>query len=112
MIIFAANGYQFVKFHVEGTNFTKYKRSSLETLRATAAVLMGVPSQFVTIAGIEPSTSLLVTLMVPSKFVAYLEMAMTKEDPIATFTNLGVDMVSINDKIYNLHGKFHYLNTI
>ena len=106
MLIFAANGYQFVKVHVEGTNFKKYKRSNLEALRATAAQLMLVPAQFVTIAGIEPSTSLLVTLMVPSRFIAYLKMALKKTESMETLSNQGVDIVTIDENIYNLRGMF------
>ena len=67
---------------------------------------MLVPIQFVTIAGIEPTGSLLVTLMVPSRFVAYLEMALTKTDPVRKLTNIGVDIVSIDETVYSLHGMF------
>ena len=70
---------------------------------------MLVPLQFVTIAGIEPTGSLLVTLMVPTRFVAYLEMALTKTDPIGKLTNLGVDMVSIDKTVYKLYGMCLYL---
>ena len=71
----------------------------------TAARLMIVPPEFVVIAGIEPSSSLLFTIMVPERFLKYFEAALHKEPALKELTNLGIDIVRIGDKVINIHGK-------
>lgn len=99
-----ANGYRYVQFHIEGTDFRKYTRSSLDATRLTAARLMMVPPEFVIIAGIEPSSSLIITLMIPARFVQYLEAASKKKMVAKELTKLGIDIVRINNTSINLHG--------
>lgn len=98
------NGYQYVQFHIEGTDFTKYKRSSLEALRMRLVQLLFVPPEYVIIAGIEPSSSLIITFMIPVRFVKYLESAIEKRTPAKELTDLGIDMLRLNSKTVNLHG--------
>lgn len=98
------NGYQYVQFHIEGTDFRKYKRSSLEALRMRLVQLLFVPPEYVIIAGIEPSSSLIITFMIPVRFVKYLEAAIEKRTPAKELTDFGIDMIQLNDQTVNLHG--------
>lgn len=93
-----------MQFHIEGKDFSKVKRSCIETIRTIAARLMLVPPQFVTIAGIEPSSSLLITLMVPERFLKYLEAALNNKAVMKELTNLDIDMVRTGATVVNLHG--------
>ena len=96
-----------MQFHVDGADSMKFKRSSLENVRMIAAQLMLVPPEYVTVAGIEPSTSLIITLMVPQRFIKYLETAITKKGPVKDLTNLGIDMIRTDSMTTNLYGMFH-----
>lgn len=107
--MFAVNGYQYVQFHIEGTDFRKYKRSSLEALRMRLVQLLFVPPEYVIIAGIEPSSSLIITFMIPVRFVKYLEAAIEKRTPAKELTDFGIDMIQLNDKTVNLHGRYNSL---
>ena len=61
---FTENGYKHLKFHIEGADLNKYNRGELERLRSKiASELLHVPPEFVIVAGIEPSSSLMITIM-------------------------------------------------
>ncbi|XP_071113261.1 uncharacterized protein [Haliotis cracherodii] len=59
------SGYENVKFHVEG-DLDNFQRRELEDLRANVARLLFIPPEFVFVSGLEPSNSLLITLMISS----------------------------------------------
>lgn len=99
-----ANGYEFVQFHVEGKDFSTVTRNDLERLRTTAATLMLVPARFVTIAGVEPSSSIQITLMIPTRYVKYLELALKRKHIVKDLTNLRVDTVCTNNLKFMLQG--------
>ena len=105
---FPANGYKYIQFHIEGKDFKEVKRSSLENIRRTAAGLMLVPQEFVVIAGIEPSSSLLITIMVPERFIKYFEAALHKEPAVLELTHQGIDIVRIDERVVNIHGMYLY----
>lgn len=91
------NGYRYVRFHVTGRDLqTKYTNSMLQDLRAKAAKIIGVPQQFIVIAGIEPSSSLLITFMIPECFVRYLELALQHRETLLDLTTMQVDYVLID----------------
>lgn len=100
-----ANGYKYLQFHIEGKDVEKtYTKSSLQDLRATAAKIMGVPQQFIIIAGIEPSASLLITLMIPESFVKYLESALGRSEFLKYLEILQVDTVLIDQTQWKVNG--------
>ncbi|XP_056001251.1 protein mono-ADP-ribosyltransferase PARP14-like isoform X3 [Ostrea edulis] len=68
------NGYQFIRFHVAG-GLDTFQRPHLEHVRRTVAQLMGCLAEHVFVAGIEPSNSLVVTLMVLASYVDLLPCA-------------------------------------
>ena len=107
-----ANGYRYIQFHIEGKDFTKVKRSSLEAMRMTAARLMIVPPEFVVIAGIEPSSSLLITFMIPERFIKYLEAALNKKPVVKELTHMGIDIVRIGDKAVNIYGRYCFIGVV
>lgn len=102
------NGYVHMRFHIQGKDLEKtYTNASLQNLRATAATIMGVPPQFIMIDGVEPFSSLLITLMVPEAFVRYFKAAVSRNETLKLFDQLHVDKVVIGETIW----KFSELET-
>ncbi|XP_045198029.2 putative uncharacterized protein DDB_G0268364 [Mercenaria mercenaria] len=101
------NGYRYVKFHIDGKDFTNYSRKDLELLRKKVATLLFVPEQFIIIKGIEPASSLVITLMIPDIYVEILK-ELLDEGSLDDFVDLkgsGVDFVVIDGKaVYNIRG--------
>ncbi|XP_060585094.1 uncharacterized protein LOC132741033 [Ruditapes philippinarum] len=99
--VLTENGFKYVKFHVEGRNFRNCTRRYVQSVRNRIAAILFIPAQFVIIAGVEPSSSLLITLMIPEKYVTILEGLL--EDHLCTsdMKELGIDYVEI-DKMYNV----------
>lgn len=92
------NGYQFIKFHVAG-GLDTFRRQQLEHVQRTVAQLMGCQPEYVIVAGIEPSNSLVVTLMVLAAYVDLLpcadkyELGLLKAvDVDKIITNKGIEM--------------------
>lgn len=96
------NGFRYVQIHIQGPNFNEYNRSSLDALRAVAARLMFVKPELVVIAGIEPSSSILITLMIPDAFVEYMRQGAEKSECIKEWTYFGVDYIQIENTKYSI----------
>ena len=107
-LFFTANGFRYVQIHIQGPNFNEYNRSSLDALRAVAARLMFVKPELVVIAGIEPSSSILITLMIPDAFVEYMRQGAEKSECIKEWTYFGVDYIQIENTKYSIPGKAHF----
>ncbi|XP_053397905.1 uncharacterized protein LOC123552421 [Mercenaria mercenaria] len=95
------NGFKYVKLHVEGRNFRNCTRAYVQNIRNRVAAILFIPLEFVIIAGLEPSTSLLITLMIPDSYVTILEELLDTGACNVEFTELGIDIVKIN-KVYNV----------
>ena len=92
-----------MEFHVAGTD--SYTQSSLEELRKHVASLVCVEPQCVTIAGIEPSASLLITLMIPKTCIPKLETELNVVTSTKQLIDLGIDRVKIMDNVVLLKGR-------
>ncbi|XP_062615647.1 uncharacterized protein LOC134277331, partial [Saccostrea cucullata] len=90
------NGYQFIKFHVAG-GLDTFQRPQLEHVRRTVAQLIGCLAEHVFVAGIEPSNSLVVTLMVPNSYVDLLPCADKHE--LVLLRAVDVDKIIIKDTV-------------
>lgn len=90
------NGYQFIKFHVAG-GLDTFQRPHLEHVRRTVAQLLGCQPEHVFVAGIEPSNSLVVTLMVPAAYVDLLPCADRCE--LGFLRTVDVDKITIKEGI-------------
>ena len=110
----SAPGFQYVKLHIKGGELERnYTRSALEELRAKAAKIIGVSQENILIPGIELVDSLLITLMVSEKFVGLLQIALEHKTCRADLAKLGVDIVRIHDKTWDIEGKKNcYFNCI
>lgn len=97
------NGYKYVQMHIQGIELSHYTRSSLESVRVHVARLMFVEPKQVYIAGIELSSSLLITIMVPEKFAGYLRKATEQPACIKEWTSLAVNYILIDGRTYNLN---------
>ncbi|XP_061179435.1 protein mono-ADP-ribosyltransferase PARP14-like [Saccostrea echinata] len=90
------NGYQFIKFHVAG-GLDTFQRLQLEHVRRTVAQLMGCLAEHVFVAGIEPSNSLVVTLMVLASYVDLLPCADKHE--LVLLRAVDVDKIIIKETV-------------
>ncbi|XP_060592156.1 uncharacterized protein LOC132746895 [Ruditapes philippinarum] len=89
------NGYKHVKFHVDGMDFQNYSRDDVENLRRKVSAILFVPQQFVFICGIEPSSSLVITLMIPDLNVEILKEMLEKGDVLSALHGTGVDLIDL-----------------
>uniref|UniRef100_A0A8B8B896 Poly [ADP-ribose] polymerase 14-like isoform X4 n=1 Tax=Crassostrea virginica TaxID=6565 RepID=A0A8B8B896_CRAVI len=90
------NGYQFIKFHVAG-GLDTFQRPHLDHVRRTVAQLLGCQPEHVFVAGIEPSNSLVVTLMVPAAYVDLVPCADRCE--LGFLRTVDVDKITIKEGI-------------
>ncbi|KAL3883449.1 hypothetical protein ACJMK2_029710 [Sinanodonta woodiana] len=97
------NGYKYVKFHVHGKDFSKIKRTNLEQLRITLSQLLMIPPQFVLISGLEPSSSFIITFMIPEYYASLLVDILSKTT-IPDLTEFGINAVNIDGKEINISG--------
>ena len=102
----SAPGFQYIKFHIQGSELERtYTRSALEDLRTKAAKIMCISPENISIPGIERSDSLLITLMVADNFVGLMQNALKNKTRRADLANLGVDNVRIHDRTWGIEGK-------
>ena len=65
--------------------------------------------EHVIIAGIEPSNSLLITLMIRNEHIKYIKRAAERKDCISEWIHFGVDTITIEGKEYSLTGNLDYI---
>lgn len=97
------NGYEFLKFHIKGADLNKYGTGDLEKLRSKISKLLFVPPEFVIIAGIQPSQSLLITVMLLKDDAQ--RMLTLPPSLLAVLTEVHVDKVMIGNKTLLLSGE-------
>lgn len=90
------NGYKYLKFHIMGTDLEKYQRPELEKLRSMIASVLRVPPEFVIVSGIEPSNSLLITIMVLEDDAHRL--LILPAESLAIFTEMLVNSVLVDQR--------------
>ncbi|XP_052060111.1 uncharacterized protein LOC127700602 isoform X1 [Mytilus californianus] len=64
------NGYRHVDFHIRGTDL--FSSDDLEALKAAMSVLLRCPMHHIIIDGIEPTSSIHITIMIPEVCIAIL----------------------------------------
>lgn len=104
------NGYKYLKFHIVGTDLETYQKPELEKLRSMIASLLRVPPEFVIVSGIEPSNSLLITIMVLEDDAQRMSTL-----PLASLTVLSemfVNSVMVNEKQILISGDAKQTNGI
>ncbi|KAK3594185.1 hypothetical protein CHS0354_007085 [Potamilus streckersoni] len=101
------NGYKHVKLHVQGKDFSKIRRSDLEQLRTIVSQLVMIPAQFVLVSGLEPSSSFIITFMIPEYHVSVLVEIISKQTT-HDLTELGIDTIYVDDKKFSLSGAGEY----
>lgn len=97
------NGYEFLKFHIKGADLNKYGTGDMEKLRSKISKLLFVPPEFVIIAGIQPSQSLLITVMLLKDDAQ--RMLTLPPSSLAVLTEVHVDKVMIGNKTLLLSGE-------
>ena len=106
----SVNGYKSFKVHVDGIEFSQCERSFIEDLRAKLSAILFVPPQNVIIAGIEPSSSLLITILIPDTYADILKWILEhrKEMLLRPLADLYVDIIILDEKQYSLKGGSYY----
>lgn len=97
------NGYEFVKFHIKGADLDKYGTGDMGKLRSKISELLFVPPEFVIIAGIQPSQSLLITVMLLKDDAQ--RMLTLPPSSLAVLTEVHVDKVMIGNETIILSGE-------
>ncbi|KAH3725057.1 uncharacterized protein LOC127853677 [Dreissena polymorpha] len=99
------NGYRFVKWHLEGKDFQSCTRGDIQATRMHIAEILCIPPEFVLIAGIEPSSSLLLTLMIPDDHVEVLVEMLRKKETFPAFALHRIDKIEVNGEVFAVTGK-------
>lgn len=97
---FAENGFKYTRFHLK-CDVTKGK---LEDLRAFVALWMCVPRHLISVAGVQPSNSWIITLMVPD--IHTLDLPEVIQRHREWFVHRDIDRFEIDDRVINLTGKY------
>lgn len=85
-----------------GADLDKYQRPDLERLRLMIATLLRVPPEFVIVSGIEPSNSLLITIMVLEDDA--LRMSNLPPASLTVLSEMFVNSVMVNEKMILISG--------
>lgn len=93
------NGYEYLKFHIGGHKQDKMTRNELEELRTLVSRVLCVPSEFIVVAGIEATNSILVTFMIPEGYSIILLDLGDKDKKY--LESKGVDAVLYKEHIIN-----------
>ncbi|XP_053386304.1 uncharacterized protein LOC123537777 [Mercenaria mercenaria] len=73
----------------------------LSHIRAVVAVLLGMPMKFVLINGVDPSTSVTVTLLLPNDHVKVLRSLLQDNvKDVIMLLHVGVDKITLDGHIY------------
>ncbi|XP_062588037.1 uncharacterized protein LOC134249706 [Saccostrea cucullata] len=91
------NGFKYLKFHIRGKNLNNYGRTELERLRSMVAELLLVPKEFIIISGIEPSNSLVITIMVPEEFAS--RVLFSDPHKLAMLNEVSVSHVGLDEDV-------------
>ncbi|XP_021353940.1 uncharacterized protein LOC110450644 [Mizuhopecten yessoensis] len=94
------NGYTFLKFHIAGTNTSK---QDVRNLRNLVAELLLTPVEYVYFVGYEPSSSIIVTFMVPTDNTRELK-ALSEEDR-SLLKSMHVDYIFIGEEEVSIIGE-------
>ncbi|WAR08934.1 hypothetical protein MAR_018892 [Mya arenaria] len=98
------NGYRYVRLHVDGIDYSNCTDSYLQQLRERLASILFLPPQFIMIAGIEPSSSMLLTFMIPEQYCELLLNMLKSGEVFPCLQKLGVDVISVDELTVNLNG--------
>ncbi|XP_060604859.1 uncharacterized protein LOC132757561 [Ruditapes philippinarum] len=98
------NGYTHIKFHLRGKQFGKMNRGELQYLRTIAANAVLIPSSFVIIDGINPSSSVIITLQFPEQHANIFRNLLEKREiELGELIEFGVDSITIGDKTFHIN---------
>lgn len=95
------NGFEYVKFHLEGNS----RRSDVESLQMQVANLLCVPRENVIVAGVEKSNSIIITLMIHQECVMVLSNLSDREK--AVLTKVCVNHFTIDGNVFSLTDKVY-----
>lgn len=90
-----------------GADLDKYQRPDLERLRLMIATLLRVPPEFVIVSGIEPSNSLLITIMVQEDDAQ--RMLILPPASLDVFTEMLVNSIIVEQTKIHIPGIFSYV---
>lgn len=90
-----------------GADLDKYQRPDLERLRLMIATLLRVPPEFVIVSGIEPSNSLLITIMVQEDDAQ--RMLILPPASLVVFTEMLVNSIIVDQTKIHIPGIFSYV---
>ncbi|XP_064618131.1 uncharacterized protein LOC135482191 [Liolophura sinensis] len=92
----AENGFKYTRFHLK----CDLNKEKIEELRAVVARWMSVPTHLVCVAGVQPSESWIITLMVPD--IDTLDLSEVIRRHRDWLVHKDIDRFEIDDKVINL----------
>lgn len=91
--------------HIDGQDFRSYSQTAINRFRAQVANVLMLPPSAVIIAGIEPSCSLLITIMIPETYAELMHAMLKLGDSFNELEEVGVDYIMVEEEIFNIRGK-------
>lgn len=70
-----------------------------------------LPPADLLIAGVEPSSSLLITVMIPEDYADMMERMLQRKDEFPELQEIGIDYIKIGDQTFNITGR-RYMFTL
>jgi len=99
------NGYRSIKVHVDGKDFKNCTPDYIRDVRAKLSHWLFIPLEHVLMAGVEPSSSMLITFKIPDLYADVLEkMLLDQKDTLHQLSELEIDTIQIGDKTFNIRG--------
>lgn len=83
---------------------------TIDRLRNNVAKIVCAPAELVVIDAVEPGSSLLVTLILPTMYTQILQHLLETGEDLWELTAVGIDTIVINDKSYSLTGILYNCN--
>lgn len=104
-VLFSENGYTFIKLHIDGKDFKNCTSRYLSQLRSQLCKVLMCPPEAILFNGVEPSSSLLVTVMIPDLYADILLEMLNEGYEFPELEIVGVDTVKIRESTFSIIGE-------
>lgn len=101
-MLMIVNGYKYVDFHIRGTDL--FSSDDLESLKGAMSVLLRCPMHHIIIDGIEPTSSIHITFMIPDVCIEIL-LNLDDQEKKRLFLH-GVDRFKVDEQLIDCKGNY------
>jgi len=100
------NGHKYIKMHIDGKDFRNCSSGFIQSFQERVSRVLMIPQRFVCIVGVEPSSSLLITIMIPEEYAELMLEMLLRGDAFPELQEDGVDLIVIDGARFNITGTF------